>query len=102
MLRGDGVFETMHVRAGQPWLLDEHLARMVRSAARLELDLPDRDALAGLAADAWPGEVEAALRMVCTRGPEGGKGQVTRVRHSRPCHEGVVVDAGQVGASRRP
>ena len=25
-LRGDGIFETMHVRGGRPWLLDEHLA----------------------------------------------------------------------------
>jgi 4-amino-4-deoxychorismate lyase len=80
VLRGDGIFETIHVRAAKPWLLDEHLARMARSAARLELDLPDRGALAGLAADAcdgWPGDVEAALRLVCTRGPEGGAGPVT-------------------------
>jgi 4-amino-4-deoxychorismate lyase len=92
VLRGDGVFETMHVRAGKPWLLDEHLARMVRSAASLELDLPGRDALAGLAADAcdgWPGEVEAALRLVCTRGPEGGAGPVTVFATVSPIPETV-------------
>jgi 4-amino-4-deoxychorismate lyase len=74
-LRGDGIFETMHVRAGRPWLLDEHLARMSRSAARLELPLPDRPALVelvGQAASAWDPGVEASLRLVCTRGPEGG------------------------------
>jgi 4-amino-4-deoxychorismate lyase len=79
VLRGDGVFETIHVRGGKPWLLDEHLARMARSAARLELDLPDRAALTELAATAcegWPGELESALRLVCTRGPERG-GDVT-------------------------
>jgi len=79
VLRGDGIFETVHVRAGEPWLLDQHLVRMARSAARLELDLPDRDALAGLAATAyagWPAGVEGALRLVCTRGAEGG-GPVT-------------------------
>jgi 4-amino-4-deoxychorismate lyase len=79
VLRGDGVFETMHVRRGAPWLLDEHLIRMARSAARLELDLPDRDALVKLAATAcegWPVETEGALRLVCTRGAEGG-GPVT-------------------------
>ena len=27
-LRGDGIFETMHVRDGRAWLLDEHLDRM--------------------------------------------------------------------------
>jgi 4-amino-4-deoxychorismate lyase len=79
VLRGDGVFETVHVRQGAPWLLDEHLSRMARSAARLELDLPDRGALAELAATAcegWPVETEAALRLVCTRGAEDG-GPVT-------------------------
>ncbi|GGK29684.1 4-amino-4-deoxychorismate lyase [Pilimelia terevasa] len=74
-LRGDGVFETMHVRAGAPWLVEAHLARMARSAARLELPLPAAAALARLAAQAcaaWPADVEGALRLVCTRGPETG------------------------------
>ncbi|WP_239086893.1 aminotransferase class IV [Catellatospora methionotrophica] len=78
VLRGDGVFETMHVRPDgrggvQPWLLDEHLARMARSAARMELALPAEAALRELAALAcaqWPAEVEGALRLTCTRGPE--------------------------------
>lgn len=75
VLRGDGVFETMHLRPEGPWLLDEHLARMASSAAKLALDLPDRAALADLAATAgaaWTGTGEAALRLVCTRGPEAG------------------------------
>jgi 4-amino-4-deoxychorismate lyase len=79
VLRGDGVFETAHVRAGRPWLLDEHLARMARSADRLDLDLPAREELVDLAAQAcaeWPATTEGALRLVCTRGPEGG-GPVT-------------------------
>ncbi len=79
VLRGDGVFETMHVRDGQPWQLDEHLARMARSAARLELALPPRPELMELARQAcaeWPEEVEGALRLVCTRGSESG-GPVT-------------------------
>src|SRR5262245_34053879 len=78
-LRGDGIFETMHVRDGQAWLLDEHLARFARSAARMDLELPGRDALADLAGQAlaaWPAETEGALRMVCTRGMEDG-GAVT-------------------------
>ncbi len=79
VLRGDGVFETLHVRAGRPWLLDEHLARMATSAARLDLALPDRDALADLAGQAvaaWPAGEEGALRLICTRGSEDG-GPVT-------------------------
>jgi len=78
-LRGDGIFETTHIRGGRPWLLDEHLARMTRSAARLDLDLPPTEALAELAEqaiDGWPADVEGALRIVCTRGAEDG-GPVT-------------------------
>jgi 4-amino-4-deoxychorismate lyase len=74
-LRGDGIFETMHVRAGRPWLLDEHLDRMHRSAARLELTLAPRAALVELARQplaGWPAETEGALRIVCTRGGEDG------------------------------
>jgi 4-amino-4-deoxychorismate lyase len=79
VLRGDGIFETMHVRGGRPWLLHEHLARMARSAARLDLSLsPARDLvdLVEQACAEWPAEVEGALRLVCTRGPESG-GPVT-------------------------
>src|SRR5256885_16920390 len=51
-LRGDGIFETMHVRAGRPWLVDEHLTRMARSAARLELPMTARPAMAELVVQA--------------------------------------------------
>jgi 4-amino-4-deoxychorismate lyase len=74
-LRGDGIFEATHVRGGRPWLLDEHLSRMARSAARLDLALPPAGALAELAeqaVDGWPADVEGALRIVCTRGLEDG------------------------------
>jgi 4-amino-4-deoxychorismate lyase len=106
-LRGDGIFETMHIRAGRPWLLDEHLTRMAGSATRLELPLPARSALVELvdqAASAWDPGVEAALRLVCTRGPEGG-GPATvfatvapvadPTRHAR--REGVAVATASLG-----
>jgi 4-amino-4-deoxychorismate lyase len=79
VLRGDGIFETMHVRDGQPWLLEEHLDRMAGSAARLDLEIPDRNELRELVATAtgaWPLAREGALRLVCTRGGEDG-GPVT-------------------------
>jgi 4-amino-4-deoxychorismate lyase len=84
VLRGDGIFETIHVRggaAGRPyaWRLDEHLSRMRNSAARTDLALPAVEALTDLVSAAlagWPGDVEAALRLVCTRGRES-TGQVT-------------------------
>jgi 4-amino-4-deoxychorismate lyase len=73
-VRGDGVFETVHVRGGEPWLLDAHLDRMWRSAARLELPMPGRAELVDLAAQACAAfrSPEGALRLVCTRGPESG------------------------------
>ncbi|MEV0152764.1 aminotransferase class IV [Micromonospora sp. NPDC050686] len=75
VLRGDGLFETMHLRAGRPWLRAEHLARLRRGAAAVELPLPPDEALVELlesVADGWPAQVEGALRLVSTRGPEGG------------------------------
>ena len=75
-LRGDGVFETMHVGAGRPFLLTEHLDRLAASAAIMSIGLPAAADLAGLveqACAAWPPEVEGGLRLVATRGvgPEG-------------------------------
>ncbi|HEY7226266.1 MAG TPA: aminotransferase class IV [Micromonosporaceae bacterium] len=75
VVRGDGIFETLHVRQGRAWLLEEHLARMARSAARMELTLPSVTELTELVATAlraWPAQAEGALRLVCTRGPESG------------------------------
>ena len=69
--RGEAVFETVRVYAGRPFRLGAHLDRLARSAAALELPLPD--GLAGLAADAAAAAEpagDAALRLVCTRGTE--------------------------------
>jgi branched-chain amino acid aminotransferase len=69
LLRGDGVFEVVHLYDGRPFGLDEHLERMGRSAAaiRLELDLDavraDVDAILAEAAPA-----DGALRVLVTRG----------------------------------
>jgi 4-amino-4-deoxychorismate lyase len=74
-LHGDGLFETMLLRGGRPWLREEHLARLARGAARIELPLPPAGVLVDLldaVAEGWPADVEGALRLVCTRGPEGG------------------------------
>ena len=78
VLRGDGVFETIHVRDGVPWNLTEHLDRMRRSAVRMEIDLPSHEELAALGAEALAAASaeglrgEAALRLICTRGREYG------------------------------
>lgn len=75
VLHGDGLFETMHLRGGEPWLRDAHLNRLRAGAAAIELDLPPAGALVDLidtVRAGWPPEREGALRLVCTRGPEGG------------------------------
>jgi 4-amino-4-deoxychorismate lyase len=75
VLRGDGIFERFLVRAGQPRHLDDHLSRLARSAAMIELAAPGRaawEAAIAVALRAWSGPEEWAMRLVCTRGPEGG------------------------------
>jgi branched-chain amino acid aminotransferase len=69
LLRGDGVFEVIRLYNGRPFALEEHLARLERSAAAIELSI-ERAALeeeiAGLLTEF--GEHEAQLRLVVTRG----------------------------------
>jgi 4-amino-4-deoxychorismate lyase len=76
VLRGDGCFESLRLRPdGGLDGLDEHLDRLARSAAALDLPAPDRAAwreLVGELVAAWgdrPGE--GVLRLVLTRGVEG-------------------------------
>jgi branched-chain amino acid aminotransferase len=69
LYRGDGVFEVIRLYAGQPFALDDHLDRLERSAAAIELPV-DR---AGLAAEietllAEFGSDDGQLRILITRG----------------------------------
>ncbi len=73
--RGRAAFETLRVYAGRPFRLDEHLARLEGSAARLDLPAPDVDdlrRLVGLALDE-SGDRDASLRLYWTPGPPGGR-----------------------------
>jgi branched-chain amino acid aminotransferase len=69
LYRGDGAFEVIRLYAGRPFALDDHVARLERSAAALHLEF-DRMALRAeidallLAA----GPVEGQLRLIVTRG----------------------------------
>src|SRR4051794_2463903 len=69
LLRGDGVFEVMRLYDGRPFAVDDHLARMERSAANLRLPL-DVDALrADIAALLDAGRPEdGVVRVLVTRG----------------------------------
>jgi 4-amino-4-deoxychorismate lyase len=73
LLRGRAAFETTRVYAGTPFKLDEHLARLAGSAARIGLppvDVEECENLARSALDA-AGELEAVLRLYWTAGREG-------------------------------
>ena len=69
LLRGDGVFEVVRLYDGRPFALDDHLARMERSARNLRLAF-DVDAVRGdvdaLLDAARPGD--GVLRVLITRG----------------------------------
>jgi branched-chain amino acid aminotransferase len=69
LLRGDGVFEVIRLYAGRPFALDEHLDRLERSAAAIELPL-DRETFAAEISKLLDelGDHEAQLRLVVTRG----------------------------------
>ncbi|WP_437976166.1 aminotransferase class IV [Sorangium sp. So ce295] len=64
-LYGDSVFETIRTYGGEPFALEEHLARLERSAERIALALPiPRDELGR--------EVVALLRAATAAGSAGG------------------------------
>lgn len=71
LLRGDGVFEVIRVYDGRPFALEEHLARLGRSASSLRLAL-DVEAVRAdanrLLAHAGTGSDHELLRIVLTRG----------------------------------
>ncbi len=69
LLRGDGAFEVIKLYGGHPFRLEEHLARLERSAAAIELELDLgalRDELAAVLAQG--AEPDGCLRIVATRG----------------------------------
>jgi 4-amino-4-deoxychorismate lyase len=79
LMRGDGIFETVLVVDGKPRELGPHLDRMARSAAMLDLPAPDRDAwtrCVDAVIERWTGG-DIALKLVYTRGIDGGDGTPT-------------------------
>jgi branched-chain amino acid aminotransferase len=69
LLRGDGVFEVVRLYRGIPFALREHLDRLERSAAAIELPI-ERDALEREIPPLLErfGKAEGQLRIVITRG----------------------------------
>ncbi|MGP9767554.1 aminodeoxychorismate lyase [Halomonas sp. AOP13-D3-9] len=69
---GDGLFETVLLRAGSPVLWRYHMARLAQGCHRLEIPLPCQQALDA----AWQGASTAefeVLKLILTRG-SGGRG----------------------------
>jgi branched-chain amino acid aminotransferase len=101
---GDGVFETLRARGGRTTELNEHLARLHRSADGLDIPLPDDvdERLAAgiatlLAAEGLDGpDGDASIRITVSRGPY-------RSRRVLPPNEDVaatlVVQVWTVGAA---
>jgi branched-chain amino acid aminotransferase len=69
VLRGDGVFEVIRLYGGRPFALGDHLDRLERSAAAIELpvDRPAVEREVGALLEAF-GDADGALRIVLTRG----------------------------------
>jgi branched-chain amino acid aminotransferase len=70
-LRSDATYDVVHVWDGRFFRLDKHVARFMKSAARLRLKVPvEEDALRAILAECVrrSGMREAYVEMVCTRG----------------------------------
>ena len=85
LLRGDGVFEVIRIYEGHPFALDEHLARLERSASNLRLPVDVAAVRADahrLLAHAGVGPDHELLRIVITRG--GRRLLFTEPMHAQP------------------
>lgn len=87
LLYGDGVFETIRVYAGKPFMLDAHLARMADGCSVISLPPPDAEEIERgvrqvLSAN---GLSDAYLRITVTRGRTGG------LWHDLACSSSTVV-----------
>ena len=103
LLYGEGVFETLHLRPAGPWLLEQHLDRLERSAALLELTPPPRADLQALAAQAPLPATEGALRLIVTPGPVSFA-TVTEIPDTvrRQRREGISLITADLGITTRP
>ena len=99
--RGDGVFESLLAVGGRPRKLQAHLDRLAGSAKVLELDIPGEETWRraietairefrgrhgrGSAESPAPGEAdELVVKLLVTRGVEGGAGPTCWVQASAP------------------
>lgn len=73
--RGDGAFEAMHIYGGVANKPGRHLERLSRSLHNLQIVGPPYAAWRALIDDLiaqWPNDVEGVLKLIISRGQEGG------------------------------
>ncbi len=95
--RGDGIFESLLAVEGSPRKEQAHLARLASSAAALDLIVPDADAWSRAIrtalrefADTRPdGDPAAVVKLIATRGVEGG-GRATAWVQAAPVPEATL------------
>lgn len=68
LLRGDGAFEVVKLYGRHPFRLDDHMARLRRSADAIHLGFDEDSLRAEIAALLAAGDPDACLRIVITRG----------------------------------
>lgn len=66
---GDGLFETIAIRAGQARFLGMHLDRLLAGCSRLRIAAPERTSLESNLAAAAGGVRHGVLKVIVTRGP---------------------------------
>jgi len=89
---GDGIFETLRVRSSRPTELPEHAARLRRSAAGLDIELPDdiearlaAGIQALLAAEGLDGAAgDASIRVTVSRGSFRARGLLPPDKNVQP------------------
>lgn len=73
---GDGVFETLRIHAGRALWWDAHWQRLLRGAAVLGIEAPQRDAVVRTCAALLAQPGDGVLKWLLTRGA-GGRGYAT-------------------------
>lgn len=88
VLRGDGCFEAIRSYGGRLFRADEHLDRLERSAAALDMPVPDRALVSAWIKEAAEEGGDCVVRVVVTRGPAipglEGSGRCIVVAHELP------------------
>jgi 4-amino-4-deoxychorismate lyase len=91
---GDGLFETIAIRAGEPRFLEQHLGRLVAGCRKLEIEVPDLGGVAHDISRVSAARAAGTVKIVVSRGP-GRRGYA-------PTSDGKPTVAIGFDASERP